>query len=204
MRSVGCSIGGPKRHEHVDAVVGVEHEAVSFVESASRAAHQHVEPRRAVVGLVEDGAQHGRPDPTALDVGREVEVLDPADAVLVAHGDRAHVAAVDHDDAGQLWLERVAEALSHTRLVEHTESCQVVAQHHGPELDEPLEVFGGAVPQCDVHPLSLRTPAPGHRPRTLARWTATASSTLSRPAAPRRVHRSSSVSPGTADPASPR
>ena len=76
MISAGAA-GGP-HHENVDGVLALHDEAVALVQGLSAAPLQDVQAERAVVPAgVEFPLQDMRPDPPALAIGAEVEMLNP-------------------------------------------------------------------------------------------------------------------------------
>lgn len=138
---ISAGAAGWPHHENVDGVLALHDEAVALVEDLSAAPLQDVQAERAVVlAGVEFPLQDERPDPPALVIGPEVEMLNPQRAFIRAHRDRAGLPAPDQHDPGDHGVEGGQEALPDPVRVEAPQALKIAAQHPCPQLRDPLPV----------------------------------------------------------------
>jgi hypothetical protein len=110
LTSAGAA-GGP-HHENVDGVLALHDEAVALVQGLSAAPLQDVQAERAVaLAVVEFPLQDERPNPPALTIGPEVEMLNPQRAFARAHRDGARLLTADQHHVGDRRVECGQEAL---------------------------------------------------------------------------------------------
>jgi hypothetical protein len=109
---ISTGAAGRPHHENVDSVLALHDEAVALVQDLSAAPPQDVQAERAVaLAGVEFPLQDERSDPPSLEIGPEVEVLNPQRAFIRAYRDGARLLAPDQHDAGYRGVERGQEAL---------------------------------------------------------------------------------------------
>lgn len=116
---------------------------MAFVESPRRASLKHIEPhdKAFLIGEEKLVPQHRSADSAALEIGIQVEVLQPMTVISRAKCDGSRERASDLNDPSAGGVETVVQPLPYTLRVVATESLQVILKDGGPQLGDGSDVI---------------------------------------------------------------